>query len=373
MQLRAAGLLPEDESDVPSSPFPHASVKVANGRHSAKSIQEEIAKPPARLYAVTTMAKDDSINKQSEATSLKKTHLEILSTVMHRCLLEGDYERAGRAWGMLLRSQVSGGHPVDPRNHGRWGIGAETLLRRKPVTSSKQRAASPSEKRTSSEDMFSEHGFELAREYYERLIIQYPNRKVSPHAVDERTFYPAMFSMWIFEVREKSKHSRRKAQEEAQRPRSRSRSTDSVLGDDPNTARAREDAVKVEELGRALEIAERLDRLIASPPFDKQASLLQLRSHVGLWISVLLVGETVDDEDWDMDARSRTDEDAPISASDQITRLTNSQRELLQSQHLLRRAEGNGAPGQTATLARVDIKLKQLEKQLAKLRASLED
>jgi hypothetical protein len=372
-QLRVAGLLLEDQSNIPSSPFPHAPIKVVKGHYGASNIQEEIAKPPTLLYAANAMSKGDSINKQSEATSLKKTHLNVLSTVMHRCLLEGDYERAGRAWGMLLRTQVAGGHPVDPRNHGRWGIGAEILLRRKHAAASNNNDAPQLEKQTS-EDIFSVEGFDLAREYYERLIIQYPNRKVSPHAVDERTFYPAMFSLWIFQVCEKSKHARRKAQENAQQSRSRSGSIDSVLGHVSNNLSSREeDAIQVEELAGAMEIAERLSQLVASPPFDKQASLLHLRGHVGLWISVLLVDKTADDEEWNMDVTRRPNRDDLVSDSEQLTRLANCQRELQQAQQFLHRAEANGASRQIATLANVDLKLRQLERQLANLHAARDD
>jgi hypothetical protein len=370
-QLRVAGLRPEDESEIPPSPFPHAPVKVAKESQGAKIVQEEVSRPPTRLYAVNTVSNGGSINKQSEATSLRKTHLNVLSAVMHRCLLEGDYERAGRAWGMVLRTQVAGGSLVDLRNQGRWGIGAETLLRRKIPTVSNPRHVSQPEQHTGHEDIFSEEGFELAREYYERLIIQYPNRKLNPHAVDERTFYPAMFSLWIFEVCEKTKRARNDAEDGGRRSHSRSRSNDSVLGDDSNNARTREDAIQVEELARATEIAERLDQLIASPPFDKQASLLQLRGHVSLWVSTLLIGGHTEDEDWDMDETRGSDE-ATIMG-EQSSRLMSAQRELLQAQHWLGRAEANGAPRQAATLTSVDIKLRELNIMLKSLRTSPEE
>lgn len=374
-QLRVAGLLPEDESDVPSSPFPHAPARAAGRRYGNSKIQEEIAKPPTRLYAVDALAKGDSTSKQSEATSLRKTHLNVLSTLMHRCLLEGDYERAGRAWGMLLRTHVAGGHPVDPRNHGRWGIGAEILLRRAPKTAQNSDIAVQPDQQSLEPEMFSEDGFDSAREYYERLIIQFPHRKLTPHAVDERTFYTAMFSLWIFEVCEKRKRARKKVQEDAQRSRSRSMSHSSMLSADPqlDDVRGQEDAILVEESVRATEIAERLDQLVASPPFDKQASLLHLRGHVSLWMSTLLLGRSTDDEDWDMDATSELEEENPRSTPEQLTRLTNSHRELQQAQQFLQRAEANGSSPQIATLASVEIKLRELTRKIAKLRTSGED
>ncbi|EAT79978.2 hypothetical protein SNOG_12680 [Parastagonospora nodorum SN15] len=300
-QLRVAGLLPDDESDVPPSPFPHAPVKAAEGRYGAGQLQEEIAKPPARLYAVDALYKNRPTNKQNEATSLRKTHLNVLSTLMHRCLLEGDYERAGRAWGMLLRTHVAGGHPVDPRNHGRWGVGAEILLRKAPNRIIDSNNMSNIDGQFREHDMFSEEGFDLAREYYERFIIQFPYRKLTPHSVDERTFYPAMFSLWVFEVCEKT--------------------------------RAQEDAVQTEELARAREIAERLDQLIASPPFDKQASLLHLRGHVSLWISTLLLGRSTDDEDWDMDTTSELEDSNSPTANVNYTKRSKFCNERKQMEH----------------------------------------
>jgi hypothetical protein len=184
---------------------------------------------------------------------------------------------------MILRTQSTHGRTVDLRNHGRWAIGAEILLRRKPqgVASSDQDQAGDAA--DTDTDIFSERGFELAREYYERLIVQHPTRKQAPHAVDQRSFYPAMFSLWIQEVNEKSKRTRKRIAEETRRSLSRSMSVDSVDGKSTDDARAREDAVQVEELTAAMEIAERLDDLVKSPPFDKQASLLQLRGSIALW------------------------------------------------------------------------------------------
>ncbi|KAF1913332.1 hypothetical protein BDU57DRAFT_409696, partial [Ampelomyces quisqualis] len=269
-QLRVAGLLSGDTPEPPPAPFPHAPARVAKEPCGPGKLQEEIAHPPSRLYAVSALSARDSLSRHGEATSLRKTHLNVLSTLMHRCLLEGDYERAGRAWGMLLRTHVAGGHPVDPRNHGRWGIGAEILLRREH----NDQSVSP--------ELFSQQGFALAREYFDRLIVQHPNRKPTPNAVDERTFYPAMFSLWILETCEKK---------------------DSIMHHDRDAPgmRAREDAIQIEELARATEIAERLDQLISSPPFDKQASLLHLRGHVSLWVSALLLDKATDDENSDMD------------------------------------------------------------------------
>jgi hypothetical protein len=363
-QLRTAGLSHDQEDQVPASPFPHAAARATADHYGPRQIEQEIAKSPIRLYAVDAGSKDGS-------TSLKTQHLNVLTAVMHRCLLDEDYERAGRAWGMLLRTQIAGGRPVDPRNNDRWGIGAEILLRRRPEAPRNDENSQVPDQQTLGDEMFSEEGFELARDYYERLIIQYPYRKLNAQAVDERSFYPAMFSLWIFEIVEKSKRARKNAQ----RPRSRSRSmsNDSVLGRNTDDIRTREDAIQVAELARATEIAERLDQLVASPPFDKQASLLDLRGQVCLWRSALLAGDAEDDDDWDMDTTEGSHGDGSETDAARLTRLANCQRELQQAQQFFQRAEANGAPRQVASLASIDLNLRELSRQAAKLRGVQDD
>lgn len=364
-QLRVAGLLPEEESEIPPKPFPHAPVRLVKERCGPGKIQEEIAKSPTRLYAVNGLSKTNSLNKQSATTSLKYSHLNNLSTVMHRCLLDGDYQRAGRAWGILLRTQIAGGRPVDPRNHERWGIGAEIILCRRagPTSDDNQQDVDV--------ELFSDEGFELAREYYERIIVQYPYRTLSPHSVDERSFYPAMFSLWLFEVNEKSKRAMQQVRDDTAR-RSRSVSLNSVTDDTTTDTRAREDAIQVEELAGALEIAERLDQLVASPPFDKQANLLDIRGQICLWISVLLEGRFEDEEDWDMDTTDRSLESS-ASVEQQLNRINNTKRGLLQAQHFFVRAEANGATHSSSAAASIDNKLKELERRAARFQADDED
>ncbi|KAF1926432.1 uncharacterized protein M421DRAFT_67785 [Didymella exigua CBS 183.55] len=336
-QLRVAGLLPEDEHRVPPAPFPHAPARVPKPYLGTAKIQKELARPPSQLYTVnSTASQGDNTSSQTEASNLRRTHLNVLSTVMHRCLQEHDYDRAGRAWGMILRTQATHGNTVDLRNHGRWGIGAEILLRRKPHG---EAHSNQSHDATNADvDVFSEQGFDLAREYYERLIVQHPTRKQVPHATDQRTFYPAMFSLWIQE-----------------------RSTDDV--------RSREDAIQVEELARAMEIAERLDDLVKSPPFDKQASLLYLRGQIALWISDLIAGNTAAAimDEWDP-YPIRKD----VSAVEQISKFKSCQRELRAAQSYLERSEENGCQ-QHRQLQKIESRLKELQKQIAGLESGEED
>ncbi|PSN69270.1 hypothetical protein BS50DRAFT_609391 [Corynespora cassiicola Philippines] len=268
-QLRTAGLMPEEEFEIPPPPFPHAPARVSKANFNHGKVQEELAGLNAPLFIANTASKSQPVDGAGAAPALRKNHLAILTAVMHHCLLEGDYQRAGRAWGMLLRTRFAG-QQMDPRYHGRWGIGAEILLRRS--TQDPSQISDAADEASNETDVFSEEGFELAREYYERLIVQHPNRKTHPQAVDDRTFYPAMFSVWISQVRERSRQ-------------------------DVLVERA---AILDEELRRAREIAERMDQIIISPPFDKQGNLLELRGMVSLWMSDLIMGNTATEEtdDW---------------------------------------------------------------------------
>ncbi|USP74684.1 hypothetical protein yc1106_01958 [Curvularia clavata] len=361
-QLRVAGLGPGQANEIPPPPFPHAPASTFKKPYGSTKIHDELAKPPFRLYAV------DPAPRQHEGS--KRDHLDNLSTLMHLSLLRGDYERAGRAWGMILRTHVAGGRPVDPRNHGRWGIGAEIALRRKPQTAG---STSPNEPQVGHIGRFSDEGFELARDYYNRLIVQHPNRKTQPHIVDERMFYPPMFSLWVYEVCEKSKRAKLQLQDElANRSvSSRSMSVDSAASDRPDDLRDKEDAIRTEELTQAMEIAERLDQVIASPPFDKQANLLQLRGNIALWISDLAVGKTGVDEDTGASAQSSSH--SRIPNPDRLQRLTSAYRELKRAEQFFERAAANGAEGQAPLLSSIDMRLREVTNSLEKLRSSQTD
>ncbi|OCK93287.1 uncharacterized protein K441DRAFT_566345 [Cenococcum geophilum 1.58] len=328
-QRRIAGLLPEDELEIPPAPFPHTPASSSKEKQTPTHVQKELADLHPPLYAAANAVSSAELlgGSSSKKENLKQTHLNVLTTILHHCLLEGDYDRAGRAWGMILRSQIAG-KPADVRAHGRWGIGAEILLRRNSKQQTRQSQKSRGNSRESDndespithEDTFSEEGFRLARDYYERLILQHPRRKVHPHSIDEAIFYPAMFSLWIYEVSERSKRTHEMMQ------------------------------IKNEELRRAREIAERLDHLLVSPPFDKHPDLLQLRGMVGLWIGDLIVKDVPLQqarEGWGTDT-SREDDEQDGNIADSISQLearksiADKRAELEKAQDFFRRARANG-------------------------------
>jgi hypothetical protein len=292
-QYILAGLQPGE--DIPPHPFPHAPARphatiLERARNELHSLNPPLAHIDPSWYEPYSKH-----NVQNEGEpGLREKHLAVLTTVMHHMLLKGDYQRAGRAWGLLLRSgrltknlRRRGGYlSMDVTAHNRWGIGAEILMRNNQKTS---------ENSQNPEDVqFSQKGFRAAREYYERLIVQYPEHHQRKGA-KASTFYAAMFSLWIYEVSQKSKLAEKELMNSE-----RESTTPPALGD-PSLNNSPEDgteirvrAVKSEELKDARAIASRLDDVLGSPPHDKNAELLQIRGMVALWIGGLQGGDAQD-------------------------------------------------------------------------------
>ncbi|KAF2637464.1 hypothetical protein P280DRAFT_472174 [Massarina eburnea CBS 473.64] len=327
---------------------------------SNAKIQEGIAGLEPAVYAADVTSRSDAVGGKSEKSGLRRSHLDVLTTVMHRCLLEGHYDRASRAWGLILRSQVPGGKHIDPRNHGRWGIGAELLLRHKSRTNSNEHEHEH-ESNHDDEEPYSREAFDLARNYYERFIVQYNHLRTLPNAVDSRVFYPALFSVWIRDILDQSEQARKRYRKEHQH-----RSSSLVDSDDDSTApskeaRDREAAIQAEELSSARQLCEKLDSEMKAPPYDKLPGLLCLRANVGLWISDLLLSSDEAEEEDD-----NNDNHSFESASRKPKRYARSLRELETSLGYFKRAEENGAGNLSAAKSAVEVKMKSLAKQMAR-------
>jgi RNA polymerase I specific initiation factor len=285
-QYRAAGLS-LDEEDLFEEDFPHLGLRdKTSERKRAKGYVEDLQKqwPPIFIPG----------SKTTEST-LHVRHLGVLTTILHKCLLEGDFFRAGRAWGMLLHERF-GRQPVDIRSGGRWGIGAEILFRQNSTPNG-------------TGAVFTRPGFEAAKAYYERLVIQFPSRNARTEASSSLQFYPAMFSLWIYIVEQESAKAREALEYEeddivSENP---SESGDHVMSDSENiTDRSRDmlsrkAKIRQKELAGAQEIATRMDELMIGPPYSDSPALLQLRGGVSLWLGDLYVSSLARaDEDVDM-------------------------------------------------------------------------
>ncbi|KAK5111659.1 hypothetical protein LTR62_004764 [Meristemomyces frigidus] len=268
-----AGLSRED--DLPPAPFPHAPIKLVK---NLPSTDEELATLNPPLHVPKPAVQDHT-------SSLKRRHIENLTALLHVCMLRGNWDRASRAWGLLLRTEM-GGRGMDVRTEGRWGIGAELLMRRRDVSQDSRDYHESVEGDVS----FTDEGFKLARQYYERLILQYPSTPSTRHNVNAQVFYPALFNIWIYSVQHRSKQRRHQITAAPEPENSPTDPEPSNPELDPTEAEAAGIRVsRKQELHEAVSIARRMDELMVSPPYDSSPELLRLRGMIGLWLADLYV------------------------------------------------------------------------------------
>ena len=279
-QYRVAGQ-PFDLSP-PTKPFPHAPrSQLGDFSRTTDTLSNRLANLDPPIY---------NPSPGSRYLPLHQQHLGAITALLHRALSEGDFDRAGRALSLILRDEV-GGRGLDIRAEGRWGIGAEILLRQGTQVRHKQKVqdidrpndAENSIKPEQGPVWFTRKGFEDARRYYERLIVQYPFHKPNPGAVSALDFYPAMFGLWLYVVQEESKLHAEPLDNSTFS--GMSQNEDSA---DPQRGLSSILASKQRSLGQAREIADRMDSCMTTIPYSDDFELIRLRSMVALWIADLI-------------------------------------------------------------------------------------
>lgn len=244
--------------------------------------ESEAEKPVDFPHAPLKRTKPPSDRKRASPRNIKAQHVAVLTAILHKCMLEGDYIRAGRAFSKLLRLEMRGLKP-DLRQFGLWGIGAEILLRRRGADSSDD-----VEDMSSQSTSLPQQGFQAARAYYDRLILQYPFRKANPTAVSALHFNLAMFGVWIFEVQERSQSALSALEDGMEASDVLEDLGVDTIENDVSEGIDAQPLIKAWELEQARTIEGRIERLTLGPPFDKDAQLLRLGGMVALWISDLL-------------------------------------------------------------------------------------
>ncbi len=276
-QYAVAGQRIEDE--LPGYPFPHADFANRDGPSRFDYDLRQQLKPGH--------ASPSGQHSPSIVRSLHQQHLAVMTTILHRSLFDQDFVRAGRALGMILRDEIGGKH-ADVRAEGRWGIGAEILMRQNAQRqhgSQEQSSSSSSEQNRTSgtpRAWFSRKGFDNAKKYYERLIVQYPFYKQHPEAVSALDFYPAMFGLWIYVVHQEAKL---KSVESKSVP-NESEGDDELRDESasPVIERSTGHQPTLAELSQAREIADRMDSAMSALPYREDADLIDLRRMVQLWV-----------------------------------------------------------------------------------------
>lgn len=273
----------------------------------------ELVLPPSFPHEPLKTSKPNASRRASSPTStrtLKQQHIAVLNTILHRSLLEHDWHRARRAFGLLLRINYRGDH-LSLRHKGYWGIGAEILLQTNGAKLHEQGSS------RGDSDFFGEAGFKAAKSYYNRLILQYPFRKNRPHDTSATVFYPTMLGLWINEIRASTKRALAdlSARETKKRGQENDDMSDGTHGSDSSSSAGanheEEDMmsgdhyadrklpsahtlerghldIQQAELREVRKLAEKVDDLTLAPPYDRDARLLQLQADITLWLADLL-------------------------------------------------------------------------------------
>lgn len=332
MQYRVAGLQLDEEIPLVKG-WPHRGLGIGSVKVLEKN-KDRKWKGKEKSHDVQDGAEDGGAVKKGDADvevedggkekraergpRLRLQHLSVLTTILQRCLLEGDITRAGRAWAMLIRAQI-GGRGVDLRGSGYWGIGAELLVRslERRRNYSYDEESEGEEEEVGTKRWGSKEGLEKAKDYYERLILQHPYKRQFDGSVSALDFWPAMVGCEIYGIQfERNEGSRRIAREEEEdegAERSESQSEESEQGVDEEedgievgfaadkrrkTRRIRRrterrwiesDEVRNTALTAAERIAARLDNLMTTPPYSDSHNLLRLRGMIALYIGDLCV------------------------------------------------------------------------------------
>ncbi|KAL8692804.1 MAG: hypothetical protein Q9218_002246 [Villophora microphyllina] len=280
-QYRTAGQ--SSGSPLHPYPFPHAPPKAHTAAKSNTRSSKFISDPTSADLSTEPSESDNdelqtvAASRSSTKTGLRQQHYTVLTSLLHRCLLERDYARASRAWGMLLRLETHG-HPLDIRTHDRWGVGAELLLHGKGAH----------------DGQLTLKNLDIAKDYYERLILQYPYRKTAPDATSSLKFYPVMFGIWIYSIQLRYKLATQTAPSS-----SINRHSTGSPGDndsDSETSRSGTTTSESDEKSwarqttfqQAREVVERLNELLISPPFSDHSGLWRIQGMLFMWISQLL-------------------------------------------------------------------------------------
>ncbi|KAI9646368.1 hypothetical protein NHQ30_004358 [Ciborinia camelliae] len=288
-------------------------------------------------------------------SNLRLQHLSVLVAIMMKNLEEGDMERAGRAWGLLLRMQIAG-KGIEIRKTGFWGIGAALLMRgavnkqRKEWWEEDVGEGSGDEENIDKEGGSKEGGEDgegkgeegeekrygtaegllKAKDYYERLILQYPYKRQFHGSVTALDFWPAMLGCEIYGIQFEHKEGLRKIAKQAEKDEDRDISDSDISDEDEDMdddteegdpgdkefaahqrrqarlqKRRKEkrweerDEVRRTALVGTEVVAQRMDELMTTPPYSDSRVLLRLRGMVALYIGELCVPEKWEgDEAW---------------------------------------------------------------------------
>ncbi|KAH7375924.1 hypothetical protein B0T11DRAFT_271230 [Plectosphaerella cucumerina] len=232
-------------------------------------------------------------------------------------LSRGDVPSAKRAYGLLMRSKISGKR-VDIRRNHYWELGAEILMREQPP---EEHTWGPgpaaNEEHAKRRLIYPLANVPKVRDYFEDLIRNYPYHKAAKAAASAMQFHPALLSYEMYQAHAHYLQALEQAEVDAREWRAgiddpdyamadgRDLGEPGHIGDDypersqrrrsfgsPSAAQEAQlmqakDSVRVQALASMRELMERQDRLLEDPSFSRNGELLRLIGLLALYISDL--------------------------------------------------------------------------------------
>ncbi|ORY58247.1 uncharacterized protein BCR38DRAFT_321086, partial [Pseudomassariella vexata] len=315
-QFAVAGLSPEE--DVPSKiyrHFPHQPLPdnytTARDRRG-RSRRDRMKSATSGSEADVDTDVDDGRWSRAEQQLVKSyshrmKHLNTMTAIMHRCLYDGDIERAKRAFGMLVRTKE-----VDIRLNNMWAVGSEILMRdgeEKRHQSKGKDVLHDDHDEQATEGASSKppprwgsaENVETVKRYLEILIQQHPHDPHRPRLTSAVDFWPALFSIEIYSIDAEFKRALHRLDEqldstqdaESDTPLSYAGSDDfemqSLRRDErrKSTKWASKDEIRQDTREAAQQIATRMDQIMENAPYDRHLEILRLRGMVSLFIGDL--------------------------------------------------------------------------------------
>ncbi|KAI1465897.1 uncharacterized protein F4812DRAFT_116211 [Daldinia caldariorum] len=355
-QFAVAGLSPADEIPSKANPlFPHKPLRpeggsASRGRRGAGKDTHDGGRSAAEM--ISTALKTDA-TASAQQLSERLQHLATLTTILHRCLAEGDLARAKRAFGLLVRTR-----DVDIRQAGLWAIGSEILMREGEQQHEHEQEQNP-------EQEGQEFGFgfgfrrwgsaanvEKVKTYLETLVQQHPHDAHRPHLTSALDFWPALFGVEVYNVDAERRAAEFRLEKQLQQLQQEQQEQEQeygfAYGVDADMAyldeeafatrrggeeeeqgrerrgeeeiRAAREEIRARALAAAEAVARHMDQVMENAPYGAHGGLLRLRAHLALYVGDLcLPARLIDDDDNDND-NNNTDGSSGSSSSRRISK-----------------------------------------------------
>ncbi|KAI1802198.1 hypothetical protein F4811DRAFT_573192 [Daldinia bambusicola] len=315
-QLAVAGLSPADEIPSKANPlFPHKPLR-PEGRSRRRRDAGKDTDDREQSAAENAVKKDTTASKQQLSERLR--HLSTLTTILHRCLAEGDIARAKRAFGLLVQAK-----DVDIRQAGLWAIGSEILMR-----DGEQEHKRKQDQEREFRRWGSAANLEKVKTYFETLVQQHPHDPHRPHLTSALDFWPALFGIEVYNVDAEmraatSRLEQEHLQQQQEQEQEREREQDNGLGygfdvdmaysdeafekrrEQEEDARREEihaarDEIRARALAAAEAVAKHMDQVMENAAYGAHRGLLRLRAHLALYVGDLcLPARLMGDDDVD--------------------------------------------------------------------------